>query len=204
MTLTDSQRQAGSKPHQIHAWVPVRSQANRVFFSCLLSEHGWTGHQRRRHRSCHWRKWGWLVDSWKEWAARLCARFLSRKDLMKNSPNPQTLKIFYDWKQRAYMAAAADQGQPIILSSTVTSQEITNWPCFLLPSYPDPLYPWHLLAYIVCKNWLHLSEMRTWVSYRGPSHYLHTVLPSVLQVLVSVGEKSCLELNYTKGKRTKK
>lgn len=204
MTLTDSQRKAGSKPHQIHAQVPLHSQANHVSFPCLLSEHGWTGHQRRRHCSCHWRKRRRLVDSWKERAARLCARVLSWKDLMKSSPNPQTLKTFYYWKQRACRAAAADQGQPIILSSTVTSQEIINWPCFPLPSYSDPLYPWHLLAYIVCKNWLHLSEMRTWVSYRGPSHHPHTVLPSVLQVLVSLGEKSCLELNYTKGKRTKK
>lgn len=137
------------------------------------------------------------MDSRTEWAARLCARLLSGKALMKRSPSPHTSKILYYWKQTAHKVTPADQGQLIILSSTITSQEIiANWPRFPLPSscsIPAPL-GLHCLQ----------NPIRNFGRYHGSSSPQHTVLPSALQSFMNLGGKSCPELNCTKGKRPRK
>lgn len=157
------------KPHQIHVWVLLCSQAHHISFPCLLSEHGWTGHQWRRHCSCHWRKRGWLVDSRKEWAARLCARVLPRKALMKRSPSRQTLKIFYYWKQTAHKVCFS---WPRATHNTVfynyqsgNNQLTTLSSSFLLP-HPST-------------SWPTLSAKTVFTSERLGLVFLTTVLPTL-------------------------
>lgn len=149
---------------------PCALRLTMFSFPCLLSEHGWTGHQRRRHRSCHWRKRRWLVDSWKERAARLCARFLSRKDLMKSSPNPQTENILL-LKTKSIHGCCSWPRATHNIVLYITSQEITNWPCFLLFSYPDPLYPGTF--------WPTLSAKTGSTSVRWGLGFLTEVLPTI-------------------------
>lgn len=69
----------------------------------------------------------------------LCQGLIS-KSFDENKPQSSAFKNITENKQHT-RSASADQGQPIILSSTITSQEITNRPCFPLPSscpIPEP------------------------------------------------------------------
>lgn len=121
---------------------PLCSQANGISFLCLLSEPGWTGHQWRRHCSCHWRKWGWVVDSREEWAARLCARVLPWKALMKRRPSPQTFNVFYYWKQTAHKVCfswpRATHNTVFYIHQTGNNQLTTFSSSFLLRSASTP------------------------------------------------------------------
>lgn len=98
-------------------------------------------------------------------------------------------------------SASADQAQLRILSPTITSQEITNWPCFPLPSSCSIPAPPDLCC---LHNHLHLREIRTCVSYHSSSYPQHTMRLSVPQSLANLWGKSCPELNCTKGKRWRK
>ena len=169
------------KPHQIHAWALLCSQANHISFPCLLSEHGWTGHHWRRHCSCHWRKRGWLVDSRKEWTARLCARVLSWKALMKRSPSPQTLKIFYYWKQTAHMVCFS---WPRATHNTVfySYQSGNNQLTMLSSSFLLP-HP--------STSWPTLSAKTVFTSERLGLEFLTTVLPSLSTLCCHQCHKAC-------------
>lgn len=144
------------------------AQVNHISFPCPLSEHGWTGHQRRRHRSCHWRKCWWLVDSWKEWAARLCARVLSWKDLLKRSLSPWTLKIFYYCKQTSYKVCCS---WPRATHYTVLYIYQSGNNCFRLPSHQSTLP--------LNNFWPTWSEKAVFISARWGLGFLTQVLSTL-------------------------
>lgn len=88
------------------------------------------------------------------------------------------------------------KGIPIIMFSTTTSQEITNWPCFSLPcSCLILLFSWPTLS----ENTIFTPEGLGLACF-GTVLPQHTLLPAAFQSLVILGGKSCPDLNSAKGK----
>lgn len=94
-------------------------------------------------------------------------------------------------------SAAADQEQPIILSSTFTSQEITAF--VFLPT--NPLFPSTTSGPHGLKK-LSSSQQDEDLGFSHRCFPLSALLPWESQILVNLGEKPCLELHYTKGRRS--
>lgn len=94
-------------------------------------------------------------------------------------------------------SAPADQEQPIILSSTFTSQEITAF--VFLPT--NPLFPSTTSGPHGLKK-LSSSQQDEDLGFSHMCFPLSALLPWESQISVNLGEKPCLELHYTKGRRS--